>query len=561
MKIYNITPIKFDTINNKIEQYKNKKEDINNNIQKNNYGKLPSTNQYLAFTGGYSLDLGQTIKQLDKLAQKNSSVYPPNIREWAGMILEEGNKTKETLISIHKKYFANLKECFSLDEIKSKFPEFKDVISSDNAKVSKGSFLDKFQKGELEFFDNDEDLSVQLIKLYWGEGFSLNDLKRYADGQDLYYTMTKLHIPTANRDYGHVLKFSDPEYNERLTREMTEKRLAALDRKAQMQDGEPVYIKRGPLSAEHRQKISESLKKYYQETPERIYDMSERQKEFYRQNPEKAEEISLVLNKAWNIFGADRIKAAMSRFMKSKGVKSFNPESNPIDMPKEQSKLLKQFWGSNEWARKSFSKNMEYAWKKVKEDMDKFYLIDITPEGFKAKFYQWAKEKNLNLDNLDFNFKIYKHKHELNSGNGAELSKYTPAFIDEYSEKVHIDQSSVMANTYMLALINLSKDLKNLSKKSNFTQETQKTIELSRHLIKELLFEEGGGLLRKVRTFDATEIQDIYKSILALFFKLDNAEKFISLFKKNLDTAYEIVEKRQGKPIMIDKEMAEGVLK
>lgn len=561
MKIYNITPIKFDTINNKIEQSKNKKEDINNNIQKNNYGKLPSTNQYLAFTGGYSLDLGQTIKQLDKLAQKNSSVYPPNIREWAGMILEEGNKTKETLISIHKKYFANLKECFSLDEIKSKFPEFKDVISSDNAKVSKGSFLDKFQKGELEFFDNDEDLSVQLIKLYWGEGFSLNDLKKYADGQDLYYTMTKLHIPTANRDYGHILKFSDPEYNERLTREMTEKRLAALDKKAQMQDGEPVYIKRGPLSAEHRQKISESLKKYYQENPERIYDMSERQKEFYRQNPEKAEEISLVLNKAWNIFGADRIKAAMSRFMKSKGVKSFDPESNPIDMPKEQSKLLKQFWGSNEWARKSFSKNMEYAWKKVKEDMDKFYLIDITPEGFKQKFYQWAKEKNLNLDNLDFNFKIYKHKHELNSGNGAELSKYTPAFIDEYSEKVHIDQSSVMANTYMLSLINLSKDLKNLSKKSNFTQETQKTIELSRHLIKELLFEEGEGLLRKVRTFDAPEIQDIYKSILALFFKLDNADKFISLFKKNLDTAYEIVEKRQGKPIMIDKEMAEGVLK
>ena len=551
MKIYNITP--YNLQYKKINTNSQNAEIKNEQTKSQQYEKLPSTMQYLAFTGGYSLDLGQTIKQLDKLSQKNSSVYPPNIREWAGMILEEGNKTKETLISIHKKYFANLKECFSLDEIKTKFPEFKDVISSDNAYTSEGSFIDKFQKGELEFFDNDEDLSVQLI--------SLNDLKKYADGQDLYYTMTKLQIPTANRDYGHVLKFSDPEYNERLTREMTEKRLAALDKKAQMQDGEPIYIKRGPLSAEHRQKISEGLKKFYQQNPERIYNMSERQKEFYRQNPEKSEELTLVLNKAWNIFGADRIKAAMSKFMKSKGVKSFDPERNPIDMPKEQSKLLKQFWGTNEWARKSFSKNMEFAWKKVKEDMDKFYIIDITPEGFKQKFYQWAKEKNLNLDNLDFNFKIYKHKHELNSGNGAELSKYTPAFIDEYSEKVHIDQSSVMANTYMLSLINLSKDLKNLSKKSNFSQETQKTIELSRHLIKELLFEQGEGLLRKVRTFDAPEIQDIYKSILALFFKLDNAEKFISIFKKNLDTAYEIVEKRQGKPIMIDKEMVEGVLK
>lgn len=559
MKIYNITPYNLQYKKNSTNLQT--KQISNEQTKSQQYGNLPSTMQYLAFTGGYSLDLGQTIKQLDKLAQKNSSVYPPNIREWAGMILEEGNKTKETLISIHKKYFANLKECFNLDEIKAKFPEFKDVISSDNAKIAKGSLIDKFQKGELEFFDNDEDLSVQLIKLYWGEGFSLNDLKKYADGQDLYYTMTKLHIPTANRDYGHILKFSDPEYNERLTREMTEKRLAALDKKAQMQDGEPVYIKRGPLSPEHRQKISESLKKFYQQNPERIYDMSERQKEFYRQNPDKKEEVSRVLKKAWNIFGADRIKTALSKFMQSKGIKTFDPEINPVDLPKEQSKLLKQFWASNEWARKSFSKNMEYAWKKVKEDMDKFYIIDITPEGFKQKFYQWAKEKNLNLDNLDFNFKIYKHKHELNSGNGAELSKYTPAFIDEYSEKVHIDQSSVMANTYMLSLINLSKDLKNLSKKSNFSQETQKTIELSRHLIKELLFEEGEGLLRKVRTFDAPEIQDIYKSILALFFKLDNAEKFISIFKKNLDTAYEIVEKRQGKPIMIDKEMVEGVLK
>ena len=37
--------------------------------------KLPTTQQYLAFTGGYSLDLAQTVKQLDKLAEKNSKIY------------------------------------------------------------------------------------------------------------------------------------------------------------------------------------------------------------------------------------------------------------------------------------------------------------------------------------------------------------------------------------------------------------------------------------------------------------------------------------------------------
>lgn len=557
MKIYSIIPYNVKNQYNK----GNFKQQTYNTAPPPNSAQIPSTLQYLALTGGYSMDLGQTIRQLDKLAQKNSSIYPPNIREWAGMIMEEGNKTKDTLISIHKKYFANLKNCFNLNEIKVKFPEFKEVISSGDIKASKGSFLDKFNRGELEFFDNDEDLSVQLIKLYWGEGFSLNDLKRYADGFDLYHTMKRLNIPTASRDYGHVLKFSDPEYNERLTREMTEKRLAALDRKAQVEEGEPVYIKRGPLSAEHKQKISEGLKKYYQENPEKIYDMSERQKEFYRLNPEKSEEISRVLNKAWNIFGADRIKAALSKFMKSKGVHTFNPENNPVDLPKEQSKLLKQFWGANEWARKSFSKNMEYAWKKVKEDMNKFYLIDITPEGFKKKFFQWAQEKNLNLNHLDFNFKIYKYKHGLDSGNGEEISKYTPKFIDEYSEKINIDQSRLMANSYLLSLINLSKDLKNISKKHNVSQETQKTIELSRHLIKELLFEQGNGLQRNIKSFDAAEIQDIYKSVLTLFFKLDNAEQFIQLFKKNLDSAYNSVDALQGKPVMLNREMLEGVLK
>ena len=557
MKIYSIIPYNVKNQYNK----GNFKQQTYNTAPPPNSAQIPSTLQYLAFTGGYSMDLGQTIRQLDKLAQKNSSIYPPNIREWAGMIMEEGNKTKDTLISIHKKYFANLKNCFNLNEIKVKFPEFKEVISSGDIKASKGSFLDKFNRGELEFFDNDEDLSVQLIKLYWGEGFSLNDLKRYADGFDLYHTMKRLNIPTASRDYGHVLKFSDPEYNERLTREMTEKRLAALDRKAQVEEGEPVYIKRGPLSAEHKQKISEGLKKYYQENPEKIYDMSARQKEFYRLNPEKSEEISRVLNKAWNIFGADRIKAALSKFMKSKGVQTFNPENNPVDLPKEHSKLLKQFWGANEWARKSFSKNMEYAWKKVKEDMNKFYLIDITPEGFKKKFFQWAQEKNLNLNHLDFNFKIYKYKHGLDSGNGEEISKYTPKFIDEYSEKINIDQSRLMANSYLLSLINLSKDLKNISKKHNVSQETQKTIELSRHLIKELLFEQGNGLQRNIKSFDAAEIQDIYKSVLTLFFKLDNAEQFIQLFKKNLDSAYNSVDALQGKPVMLNREMLEGVLK
>lgn len=444
MKIINIQPQLTQKYN--INNYQTKPQ---KQIQKQlKYDKLPTTQQYLAFTGGYSLDLTQTVKQLDKLAEKNYGIYPPNIREWLGLILEEGNKAKETLIDVHKKYFSSLKKDFiTLDEIKAKFPEFEKVVPASSVKAQEGSFLDKFQKGELEFFNNDEDLSIQLIKLYWGEGFSLNDLKRYAGGQDLYYTMNKLlHIPTASRDYGHYLKFSDPKYNERLTKEMTLKRLEAIDRKAQLENGDPVYIpsgKRGPLSEEHKKHISEGQIRHWQEHPEKIYEMSERQKQYYIDNPERKDDFKRVLNKAWNIFGADNIKKAMSKFFKTQKVEMFDL-ANPLEMNSKQTKTLKTFWGQNEWARKSFSKNMTYAWKKVKEENAMVFIVKTSPDKL---------------------IKYVENKAGVPEGSLDMVSKYNPylrtSSIDEKSNELFKKYTdiknieNVMADTYQLSLFRM----------------------------------------------------------------------------------------------------------
>lgn len=377
MQINHVTPLM--TLNKRcaVETKRSLQNQSNISTEKQ-LAPLPSTKQYLAFTGGYSLNLAETIQNLDKLALKNSSIYPKNIREWAGMILEGGNSTKQTLIDIHKRYYMSLKECKTLAEAKDKFREFGDVLSDKDVTFTKNSFGNNVKQGLLEAFDKDEDLSLQLLKLYYGEGFSLNDLKVYAGDTDLFHTMKKLQIPTVSRDYGHVLKFSDPEYNERLTREMTYRRRLALDAKAQ-EIGEPVHIPRGALSKEHREHISEGLRKFYANNPERIFDMSEKQKMFYQDNPEKAEEFSRVMKKAWNIFGADRIKTAMSKFMKANKIKDFNPDINPVDIPKEQGKILRRFWATNDWARKSFSKNMEFAWKKVKEENEVFFTVQSVP--------------------------------------------------------------------------------------------------------------------------------------------------------------------------------------
>ena len=377
MQINHVTPLM--TLNKRcaVETKRSLQNQSNISTEKQ-LAPLPNTKQYLAFRGGYSLNLAETIQNLDKLALKNSSIYPKNIREWAGMILEGGNSTKQTLIDIHKRYYMSLKECKTLAEAKDKFKEFGDVLSDKDVTFTKNSFGNNVKQGLLEAFDKDEDLSLQLLKLYYGEGFSLNDLKVYAGDTDLFHTMKKLQIPTVSRDYGHVLKFSDPEYNERLTREMTYRRRLALDAKAQ-EIGEPVHIPRGPLSKEHREHISEGLRKFYANNPERIFDMSEKQKMFYQDNPEKAEEFSRVMKRAWSIFGADRIKTAMSKFMKANKIKDFNPDINPIDIPKEQGKILRRFWATNEWARKSFSKNMEFAWKKIKEENEVFFTVQSVP--------------------------------------------------------------------------------------------------------------------------------------------------------------------------------------
>lgn len=515
----------------------------------NTRSQLPTTAQYLAFTGGYSLDLSSTIKHLDKLAEKKSDVYPPQIREWAGIILEEGNKTKETLISIHKKFYENLKDCFTLEEAKEKFPEFKDVIPADSVKAHEGSFIDDFQKGKLEYFDTDEDLSLQLLKLYWGEGFSLNDLRKYSDGKSLSHTLNKLNIPTVDRTYGHVLKLSDPEYNERLTKQMTEKRLATMDRKAQENDGEPVFIKRGPLSEEHKKHISEGLLRYYQQNPEAIYNLSERQRKFYEENPDRARILSRVATKAWHIFGADKIKAAMSAFMKRHNVKTFDSAKleTPLSLTKEESSAMKKFWAENEWARKSFSKNMTYAWKKVKEEQSIIYEMRVAPNGFIKKFINWGQERGIYLQESDFISRFDPNGDR--SYKNPLLDKYTREFVDSLP-----GGSTMMANSYFLALLNVNREISkmDLSKLDKETAATCKTIQ---QVIKASLFEHPDLPFSQnnFRVLEANEVQGIFGLLRSRCLEIHNP-KLAKIFERHMDKAYDYIAKnwKPGSPIRMN---------
>lgn len=556
MKINNITPqiitnIQYKIANNSAESEKSKQ------IEHFKPLATPTSANYIAyqpnFEGGYSINLAETIKNLDKLASKYSDVYPKDVREWAQMILQEGNKDKDTLISIHKKLFESIKDSFSLETLKSKFPEiFADVKSAADVDIREGSLLDDIVNGRLEYFNKEEEPALQIIKLYWGEGFSLNDLKAYTGGKDLNYVMKKLNIPKVNPHYGHILKLSDPEYNERLTRQMAQKRLETMDIRAQQKEGEPVYIKRGPLSAEHKQHISEGLLKFYRENPERLFTMSERQKKFYEDNPEQRDILHRVMVKVWNMPSAENIKKSLSKFMKRIGIKNFQTDEvrTPDQMNKEKSAAMKRFWGENEWARKSFSKNMEYAWKKVKEEQNMFYNIDITPELFKRRFFIWCEKEGIDSTDLSFdNLKYYPHKPELNELDTSKLSKYTRLYIDSCPG----DESQKMANTYQATLIKFGNMLKNLEN-TPASKDTKELAFILRRVIFTSLFD-GKNLMFGAPTpkiLNAQEVQHIYVYVMQKL--MDNHEnKLIKQLLKTLNDTYIDLDKnwKAGDPIVL----------
>lgn len=519
---------------------------------------MPTAQQYLSFTGGYSINLAETIKNLDKLAQKYPDIYPKNVREWAMMILESGNKENDTLITVHKKLYENIKDCFSLKELKAKFPEFKDVKSAEDIEYREGSLIDDIKQGKIEYFNPEEDLSLQLIKLYWGEGFSLNDLKAYTNGKDINHVMEKLNIPKVNRNYGHILKFSDPEYNERLTKQMQQKRMETMDRKAQKADGEPVFIKRGPLSAEHRQHISEGLIRFYEQNPERIFAMSERQKKFYQDNPEQAQLFRRVMKKAWGLDNATKIKVALSKYMKNQGFKELTTDDleNPINLKKEQSDAMRKFWATNEWAKKILSKNVEYGWRKVREEQDMYYVVDVTPKLFKRRFFIWAKNQGIDTSDLTFDdLKYYPHKPELNVHQESSASQYTPEFIDSRPG----DESQKVANTYQMSLIKFGQELKKLAR-TDISQETREVTRDLREFLRNALFDISPifGIEPRVRSYGADEIQQIYVRTLTKL--MDHHEnKLLKQLNDLLNQSYEKLDRhwKPNQPLLLTPEAFE----
>lgn len=183
--------------------------------------------------------------------------------------------------------------------------------------------------------------------------------------------------------------------------------------------------------------------------------MSERQKGFLKENPKDSEIFSRVVKKTWNMSGSENIKKALSNFFKKNGV-SVDTEINPAHLTKEQSRLMQKFWTENEWAQKLFSKNMKYAWKKVKQENETFYTIKTCPDVLR----EYVEDKaGLARGSLDL------------------TTKYNPftkeSYINDEFNAIFIQNATIenladiMADTYQLAVINIARELENIPKTKN----------------------------------------------------------------------------------------------
>ncbi len=527
---------------------------------KNEY-KMPNYSHYLSFMGGSSLNLKESVANLDALSDIIGEKFPPEVHSEALEIIKNGNPEGKTLIDIHKNRYSLLNDCYDLDDAKALFDEFKGVLSDSQTDYMPDSFIGKVKKGEIENFNKDEDLAFQLLKLYWAEGFSLNDLKEYS-GVNLYHTLNKFNIPLMDRDYAHVLKFSDKEYNERLTNQMAQKRMESMDRRVQERDGEPVYIPRGPLSESHRKHISEGLIKHYAEHPEKLAMMSERQKKYFEDNPEQVVLFKRAVTYAWNKTQEGKsLRKHMVKFFKKQRVKlDENVFSADFDkMSNSQQEALKNFWKKNKWAGVQFSKALTKGWahvKSAKANIDNFVgsmkrPFNFLPSDFIDDVKNWAVSLNIPVENIDFD-KIKNLECDSDT-----LEKFT-TLADIYKEK-NENTADIITSAIAGALMSVRNEIRDgrFSAKVSNNKDFLDAVALN---IEDLFYpdsvvhnklSQGADTPRLVSYEEVTQKIDFIIQVAALH----NQKEFPAYLESKINQAYKIV--RQGKCQKAQEELLE----
>ncbi|MBR1617218.1 hypothetical protein IJ670_03615 [bacterium] len=232
--------MKINPINNNVFcQKPTVKKNTPKNVQnQKEYNPLSYGINYYSFLG-----IGKNLNALYNLNPPLD--YPSkDIEKRIEETLAMGNPENKQLCDFHFEHYKPVLDCYSLEELKSLkkadgsvlYPEFQEVNSVHDILVRDKSFIGDYLAGESKVFPTQEDLTLQIIKLYWAKGFSLNMLSNYianeglkegelpanftpkvsdGKGKNIYHAMkNRLNIPTMKIRYASYLQKSNEQFLE-----------------------------------------------------------------------------------------------------------------------------------------------------------------------------------------------------------------------------------------------------------------------------------------------------------------------------------------------------------
>ncbi len=361
----------------KLNEYKN----INNSKQKINTPNqtlktsYPMTQNQIYFNPAYCVsfsgacvDLSKAMKTLKATEILKEDIrLPKRVEDLANSVLRRGNTQNLTLIDVHKQAYFDIMYVKSLEDVRARFSEFSKVLSIDEleTKPQNGSFLRDILDGKNEYFSKDNDITLQLMKMYWGEGFSLADLEKQMGIKSSTFSsvMKILNIPLRNKHYASVLKHSDPDASKRIADMIAATKSANFEKVHGY-----VSIPKGHLPVAHSQKILESLFEYYEKDPSRIYSPPKNIRDFYEDNILAKEIYRATLFEMWNFGSMKNVKRNLLCFFdKKSGNTSYTSQklSGYYPLSEKENLWISEYFAINKKDKDTFSRSLRSAYKHI----------------------------------------------------------------------------------------------------------------------------------------------------------------------------------------------------
>ncbi len=501
----------------------------------------------LSFSGGNSIDLAKSIEMLEEYERNHKeAIFPTGVREAAKETIEKGNPYNLTLIDIHKQVYEDVNNVTSLDELMFYYPEFSSVQSVDDVEYQKGSFIDRVKNGELEHFNPENETSLDLVRLFYAEGFSTNDLKEYTGGKSIYHTTKKLNVPLLHPHYAHILKLSDKDYNERLVSAMLATKKDNLERK--LQSGEPVFIPKRQMSQEEVAHVNKDLDGHFEQSPNEIYFQTQNQKRFYEEHPELKDRFSTLVLKTWDMSRSMK-KEVEKHFSKTAGRKIQIKDLDPFVITAQDTETLKDFWNKNPWAVKKFAENMKIARGDMKAQEEnsqnnKYRIFKTVPQGFVQDFEKWKRANGINQKTV-INPVLLENGQLDNEAEVMRTHKNITRYCDD-----NLDFQNTMADVYSLTLIDLYQHI--MEDKAPHTNVDDLVaiavvLEIVKKEIIEVSFKERYDEdLHRMRQYIKTEEAGVaYQKVLRCLIETKQ-EAYLDMLYEGLDANYEKYKKQPG---------------